>query len=100
MQLNFVRWLANGCKNTTIDVDDLAVHKVTGRRRKEYRGACQVFGIAPAACRRTVDDKLVERMTVDTDRRSLLRCKIPGTNTVHLDVVLRPFSGHVLGQHL
>ena len=52
-----------------------------------------------SACGCSADDKVVEGMTVHTDRGGLFGGKIAGANAIYLYIMLGPFGGHISGKH-
>ena len=51
---------------TTVDINNLPVHKITCRRSQKDNGTHQVVGVSPASGRRTVNDEFIERMAAYT----------------------------------
>ena len=71
-----------------------------GLRGQEQRGVANVFGLTPAVGRRSRHHQVVEGVAALADRRRLVGGDVARADAVHLDVVLRPFAAHVVGQQL
>src|SRR5688572_5389330 len=91
--------LSERSKDAPVNIHDVSIHKVGSFGGQENYSALEIFRVTPAGGRCAADDELVEWMSIYPDWSCLRSCKITRANPIYLDVMFRPFRGHVLCKH-
>src|SRR6187549_3136824 len=91
--------LSERSQDVSVNIHDVSIHKVGSLGCQENHSTLEIFRVTPACSGCAADDELVEWMSIYADWSCLRSRKITRTNSIHLDIVFRPFCGHVLCKH-
>ena len=90
---------ADRSQQPSVYIYHLPVHEIGCLRGKKNCNTLQIIRVSPTAGRCSADDKFMTRIPRFPESCGLTGGKIAGTYAIYLDMIARPFGGHVAGEH-